>query len=86
MVTWDQRMLAGEPKFEASQDIPHVDYAALVGLKGIRIEHQGQIKPALAEALSADRPVVLDVVTDPNVPIVPPLWVWRSWLNSAKPC
>ena len=75
MVTWEQRMLAGEPKFEASQDIPDVDYAAfarLVGLRGIRIEHPDQIQPALVEALSLERPIVLDVVTDPNVPIVPP--------------
>lgn len=75
MVTWEQRMLAGEPKFEASQDLPDVDYAAfaaMVGLRGIRIDHQDQVRPALAEALSADRPVVLDVVTDPNVPIIPP--------------
>jgi len=75
MVTWEQRILAGEPKFEASQDIPDVDYAAfaeLVGLKGIRIENQDQIKPALVEALSSERPIVLDILTDPNVPIVPP--------------
>src|SRR5690554_173071 len=75
MVTWEQRMLAGEPKFEASQDIPDVDYAAfseLAGLKGIRVDQQDQIKPALLQALSSDRPILLDVVTDPNVPIVPP--------------
>jgi pyruvate dehydrogenase (quinone) len=75
MVTWEQRMLAGEPKFEASQDIPDIDYAAfaeLVGLKGIRIDHPDQIGTALKEILAADRPALLDVVTDPNVPIVPP--------------
>ena len=75
MVTWEQRMLAGEPKFEASQDIPDVDYAAfarLVGLKGIRIENKDQLKPALIEALSSDGPILLDVLTDPNVPIIPP--------------
>src|SRR5690606_35455699 len=75
MVTGEQRILAGEPKCEASQDIPDVDYAALaelVGLKGIRIENQDQIKPALVEALSPERPIVLDILTDPNVPIVPP--------------
>jgi pyruvate dehydrogenase (quinone) len=75
MVTWEQRMLAGEPKFEASQDIPDVDYAAfaqLVGLKGIRIDRPEQIDEGLQELLSADRPAVLDVVCDPNVPIIPP--------------
>jgi pyruvate dehydrogenase (quinone) len=75
MVTWEQRMQAGEPKFEASQDIPDVPYAAfaeLLGLKGIRIETPGAISAALDEALSADRPTVLDVLVDPDVPIVPP--------------
>lgn len=75
MVTWEQRMLSGEPKFEASQDIPDVDYARfadLVGLRGIRIEDEDQIPAALDKAFSADCPIVLDVLTDPNVPIVPP--------------
>jgi len=75
MVTWEQRMLAGEPKFEASQDIPDVNYAAfaeLVGLKGTRIDQPGQIDVALNEVLNSDCPAVLDVVCDPNVPIIPP--------------
>lgn len=75
MVTWEQRMLSGEPKFEASQDIPDIDYAKfaeLVGLEGIRIDHPDQIHAALEQVLAADRPALLDVVTDPNVPIVPP--------------
>ena len=75
MVTWEQRMLAGEPKFEASQDIPDVpyaDFATLIGLKGIRVDDPGKIPAALEEILQADCPVVLDVVVDPEVPIIPP--------------
>jgi pyruvate dehydrogenase (quinone) len=75
MVTWEQRMQAGEPKFEASQDIPDVPYAAfaeLLGLKGIRVEKPGDISRALDQALSVDRPIVLDILVDPDVPIVPP--------------
>lgn len=75
MVTWEQRMMAGEPKFEGSQNIPDVPYAQfaeLLGLKGIRVEKPGQISGALDEALSTDRPTVLDVLVDPNVPVVPP--------------
>lgn len=75
MVTWEQRMLAGEPKFEASQDIPdlpYADFATMVGLKGIRIEDPAQIQQALEEILSADKPALLDVLCDPNVPIIPP--------------
>jgi pyruvate dehydrogenase (quinone) len=75
MVTWEQRMLAGEPKFEASQDIPDIDYAAfaqLLGLKGVRIDRPEQIGSALEIVLNSDRPSLLDVVCDPNVPIMPP--------------
>jgi len=75
MVTWEQRMLAGEPKFEASQDIPDVDFAAfaeLMGLKGVRIDRPEQIDAALDEVLNSERPALLDVVCDPNVPIIPP--------------
>ncbi len=75
MVTWEQRVMVGDPKFEASQDIPDFNYAAyaeLLGLKGIRVEVPGQIAGAWDEAFSADRPVVLDVLTDPNVPTISP--------------
>jgi pyruvate dehydrogenase (quinone) len=75
MVTWEQRMLAGEPKFEASQDIPDINYAAfaqLLDLKGVRIDRPEQIGSALEVVLNSDRPSLLDVVCDPNVPIMPP--------------
>lgn len=74
MVTWEQRMMAGEPKFEASQDIPDVPYASfaeLLGLGGIRVEKPEDISQALDRALSADKPVVLDILVDPDVPIMP---------------
>ncbi|MBA3567237.1 MAG: thiamine pyrophosphate-requiring protein [Actinobacteria bacterium] len=74
-VTWEQRVLEGDPKFEASQDIPDVPYARfaeLIGLKGIRVETPDEIAPAWEEALAADRPCVLDFVTDPEVPPLPP--------------
>ncbi len=74
-VTWEQRALAGDPKYEASQDVPAFSYAAyaeLIGLKGIRVETPEALGPAFGEAFRADRPVVLDVLTDPNVPPLPP--------------
>ncbi|HTF81620.1 MAG TPA: thiamine pyrophosphate-dependent enzyme, partial [Cytophagales bacterium] len=74
MVTWEQRILAGEPKFEASQDIPDIPYASfaqLLGLKGIRVENPEDINQALRSALHADRPTILDILVDPNVPITP---------------
>ena len=75
MVTWEQRVLAGDPKFEASQDLPNIGYAKYaesLGLKGIRVDSPDRIGPAWDAALSADRPCVLEFVTDPEVPPLPP--------------
>jgi pyruvate dehydrogenase (quinone) len=87
MVTWEQRMQAGEPKFEASQDIPDVPYgqfAELLGLKGIRLEDPQQIANALQFVFTADRPAVLDVLVDPNVPILPPHLEKSKMMNFSK--
>ncbi len=74
-VTWEQRVMNGDPKFEASQDIPdfsYAEYANLLGLRGISVEKPGQISPAWNKALHADRPVVIDAICDPDVPPLPP--------------
>jgi pyruvate dehydrogenase (quinone) len=74
-VTWEQRVMEGDPKYEASQDIPDFPfarYAELLGLRGIRVEKPDEIGRAWDQALSADRPVVLEARTDPNVPPLPP--------------
>ncbi|MGH8537249.1 MAG: thiamine pyrophosphate-requiring protein [Gammaproteobacteria bacterium] len=74
-VTWEQRVMQGDPKFEASQDIPdfpYARYAELLGFVGIRVDQPEDIGPAWERALAADRPVVLEAITDPNVPPLPP--------------
>lgn len=74
-VTWEQRVLAGDPEYEVTQDLPDVrfgDYARKLGLNGIRVERPGSISAAWDEALKADRPTVIDFVTDPSVPPLPP--------------
>ena len=74
-VTWEQRVLEGDPKFEATQQIPDVPYhrfAELIGLRGIFVDTPERLGPAWEEALSANCPVVLEVKTDPNVPPLPP--------------
>ena len=74
-VTWEQRVLAGDPKWETSQnimDFPYAAYAEMLGLRGYRVEKPEEVGVAWDQALSADRPCVLDVVTDPNVPPLPP--------------
>jgi pyruvate dehydrogenase (quinone) len=44
----------------------------MLGLRGYRVEKPEDVGPAWDEALHADRPAVLDVVTDPKVPPLPP--------------
>ncbi|HET7402473.1 MAG TPA: thiamine pyrophosphate-requiring protein [Usitatibacter sp.] len=74
-VTWEQRVMEGDPKYAASQDVPRFDYAAyaeLLGLGGIRVERPDQVAPAWEAAFRAARPTVIDVHADPNVPPIPP--------------
>jgi len=75
MVTWEQRVVAGEPKFEASQDLPsfpYAEYAKLLGLNGLRASRPEQVGAVWDEALAADRPTLVEMVADPNVPPTPP--------------
>lgn len=74
-VTWEQRALSGDPKFEASQvlpDFPYADYARMLGLNGIRVTRPEDVVSAWEQALAADVPTVVEMVTDPNVPPLPP--------------
>jgi pyruvate dehydrogenase (quinone) len=74
-VTWEQRVMNGDPKFPGSQDLPDFPYAAyaeMLGLKGIRVQSPEQVGSAWDDALTADRPVLYEAVTDPEVPPLPP--------------
>jgi pyruvate dehydrogenase (quinone) len=74
-VTWEMRAQAGDPKFEASQNVPafaFAKYAELLGLKGIYVDDPDQVGQAWDEAFAADRPVLIEAVTDPDVPPLPP--------------
>jgi len=86
-VTWEQRVLAGDPEYEVTQDIPDFDYAEFArsqGLRGQRIETDDGVAGAWDEAFRADRPMVLDFRTDPNVPPLPPHIDWKQATNLAK--
>jgi pyruvate dehydrogenase (quinone) len=74
-VTWEERIQLGEGKTESTQSIPDMayhKYAELLGLKGILVDHPDHVAAAWDEALAADRPVILEARTDPNVPPLPP--------------
>ncbi|HET8600156.1 MAG TPA: thiamine pyrophosphate-requiring protein [Segeticoccus sp.] len=74
-VTWELRAMGGSPKVTETQTLPSVSYAKFaqdIGLAGVEVTDPGQIKGAWQQALSADRPTVLDFHTDPDIPPIPP--------------
>jgi pyruvate dehydrogenase (quinone) len=74
-VTWEQRVLAGDPKFPGTQwipNVPYAQYAELLGFEGIYCEDGDQVGAAWEQALRADRPCLLEVKVDPEIPPLPP--------------
>jgi pyruvate dehydrogenase (quinone) len=74
-VTWEMRAMEGAPKFPESQTLPDVDYAAFaasLGLRGVSVSAPEDVGPAWEQALAADRPALLDVRVDPDIPPIPP--------------
>ena len=83
-VTWEQRVMNADQKFKASQEVPDFHfarYAEMLGLTGIRVDQSEQIGPAWDEALAANRPVVIEAVTDPEVP---PHITFKQAMNLSK--
>jgi pyruvate dehydrogenase (quinone) len=74
-VSWEQRAMAGDPRYDASQDLPsfpYARYAELLGMKAVRVDSPEAVRPAWEEALAHDGPVLYEAVTDPNMPPLPP--------------
>ena len=72
-VSWEMREV-GDPRWDTAQlveDMNYAKYAEDLGLRGIRVEDPGDVESAWKQAFSADRPVVIDVLTDKNVPPLP---------------
>jgi len=75
LVTWEQRIMGGDPRFRDSQRLPtfsYAEYGKLLGLEGVRVTESEQIPAALDRAFAQDRPVVMEIVTDPEIPPMPP--------------
>ncbi|MGG7104859.1 thiamine pyrophosphate-requiring protein [Rhodococcus sp. 24CO] len=84
-VTWEMRAMSGAPKFVQSQTLPDVDYAAFaksLGLNAVTVTDPDELGGAWEKALSADRPSVLDVHTDPNMPPIPPHATWEQFSSA----
>ncbi|WP_028046266.1 thiamine pyrophosphate-requiring protein [Cellulomonas sp. URHE0023] len=74
-VSWEQREMEGDPRFPTSQRVPafpYAGYAELLGLTGIRVSDPSEVAPAWRAAFAADRPVLVEAVVDPDVPLLAP--------------
>jgi pyruvate dehydrogenase (quinone) len=86
-VTWEMRAMQGAPKFVESQTLPEVDYAAFaasLGLAAYTVDKPNELGSAWDRALAADRPTVLDVRCDPDVPPIPPHATFEQMKSSAE--
>jgi pyruvate dehydrogenase (quinone) len=86
-VTWEMRAMEGAPSFLPSQEIPDVQYAAFarsLGLTGIRVEKPEEVEAAWRAGLEADGPAVIEFLTDPAVPPIPPHATWEQMEATAS--
>ncbi len=86
-VTWEQRVMSGDPKLEVSQglpDFPYARYAELLGIKGIRVDSPDQVAGAWDEAFAHGGPVLIEAITDPEVPPLPPHIRFEQAVGLAK--
>lgn len=86
-VTWEQRETESQPRFVPSQELPRFDfagYAELIGLRGLRIARPEEIADVLDEAFASDRPVVVEALTDRDVPLLPPFPHGRKLAESMR--
>ena len=86
-VTWEQRVMEGDPRFDASQRIPYMpfhEYARLIGLGSVKVDRASQIEDAMTQAFAADRPFVIDAMTDPEEPPLPPHITFKQAADFTK--
>jgi pyruvate dehydrogenase (quinone) len=86
-VTWEQRAMSGDPRYEVSQTLPafpFAKYAELIGMKGLRVDDPDQVRDAWEEALAHDGPVLYEAVTDPNMPPLPPQLRFETVRNMTR--
>jgi pyruvate dehydrogenase (quinone) len=84
-VSWEQREMEASPRFAESQALPDFNasgYAALLGMAGERVDDPNQLDAAWQRALAADRPFVLDVLTDASIPLLPPFPAGEAKLST----
>jgi thiamine pyrophosphate-dependent acetolactate synthase large subunit-like protein len=84
-IKWEQMMFLGNPEYEC--DLQPIDFAAVaeaMGMRGLRIEAAADCGPVLDAALGHPGPVLVEVLIDPNEPLLPPKRVERYAANVEK--
>ncbi len=74
-VTWEQRVLAGNPRFEDAQDLPNFSYAGYaesLGFDAYYMDNPDDVERIWVEALANRHPVLVEAKVDPNVAPLPP--------------
>ena len=80
MVSLEQEV-GGYPQYGVELTNPNfAAVAQAAGLTGLRVEDPAELRPALEKALAAKGPVLVDVLTDPNVLAMPP----KATIQQAK--
>jgi len=73
LIKWEQMIYLGNPEYGVDlYPIDFVKVAEACGATGIRIDNPKHCKDQLKEALTTDGPVVVECITDPNEPPMPP--------------
>ena len=86
-VTWELRAMGGAPKFVESQALPdmsYADFAAGLGFEAITVTDPDQLGSAWDTALAADRPTLIDVHCDPDIPPIPPHATFEQMKDAAE--
>jgi pyruvate dehydrogenase (quinone) len=86
-VTWELRAMGGAPSFLPSQELPDVPYAAFarsIGLTGVRVEKPEDVEAGWRAGLEAEGPAVIEFLTDPSVPPIPPHATWEQMEATAE--
>ncbi len=75
MVTWEQRVLQGDPKFEDTQalpEFPYAEYARMLGFEAMTVRDPESLAETWRQAWACERPVLVEAVIDPDIPPLPP--------------
>ena len=83
-VTWEQRIMMGDIRFVASQDVPDFPYANFRRIDRHAGHPRGTSRGPrrrLGPGAGRDRPVILEAITDPDTPTLPPHITWQMAKN-----